>query len=284
MKTVVIVGAGQMGQAVCDLINRNSMHVAAFGDNDPACRDESAAIPVLSVREALAKAPDLIIIGVLDAERCGQMKSQLTGLGYTGKMIALGELQSSFDIRGAALRKIAGRIRELGVSGAVAELGVYRGDFAWQLNGLFPDRRLYLFDTFEGFDERDIRAEPHQNTHKARAGFSDTGADEVLARMPHKAMVTVVKGHFPETAGNVTEREFALVSIDADLYKPTLAGLEYFYPRLSGGGVIILHDYGSKRFDGVQKAARSYEAEKGPFTLIPLCDLHGSAIIIKPFR
>ena len=43
-----------------------------------------------------------------------------------------------------------------GISGMVAECGVYKGDFACILARIFPDRKLYLFDTFSGFDKRDI--------------------------------------------------------------------------------------------------------------------------------
>ena len=38
--------------------------------------------------------------------------------------------------------------------------------------------------------------------------------------------------------------KFAFVSLDTDLYKPTLAGLEFFWPRMSKGGFIFIHDFG----------------------------------------
>ena len=41
----------------------------------------------------------------------------------------------------------------------MAELGVYRGEFAKEINKVFPDRTLYLFDTFEGFAEQDCDTE-----------------------------------------------------------------------------------------------------------------------------
>lgn len=52
-------------------------------------------------------------------------------------------------------REIAGR----NIPGAVAELGVFRGDFTALMNRRFPDRTIYLFDTFTGFLEEDIRAD-----------------------------------------------------------------------------------------------------------------------------
>ena len=46
-----------------------------------------------------------------------------------------------------------------GDKGECAEAGVFEGDFAKWINQYFPDRKLYLFDTFEGFDMRDIEKE-----------------------------------------------------------------------------------------------------------------------------
>ncbi|HCT91620.1 MAG TPA: hypothetical protein DF613_09630, partial [Lachnospiraceae bacterium] len=63
------------------------------------------------------------------------------------------------DLRLAHARLFAEEIRTANLPGAVAELGVYRGDFAIEINRLFPDRTLYLFDTFTGFSPEDMAAE-----------------------------------------------------------------------------------------------------------------------------
>ena len=88
------------------------------------------------------------------------------------------------------------------------------------------------------------------------------------------------RGYFPETAEGL-EETFALVSLDADLYAPTLAGLRWFYPRMARGGMILLHDYNSSQFDGVRRAVKEYEDEAERLALVPLCDLHGTAVIVK---
>jgi O-methyltransferase len=210
-----------------------------------------------------------------------QLKAQAHESGYDGGIITLGELHDSFDIRGAVFKRIAERVQEACVEGAIAELGVYKGDFAWQLNGQLPDRKLYLFDTFEGFPERDIKVERQIGAAKAQAhAFSDTREEDVLARMPYKKQIVLKKGYFPEVLQGLDER-FAIVSIDADLYAPTLAGLTYFYPRLNPGWVIILHDYNNRRFDGVRKAVDKFESEHGLLPIVPLGDLHGTAIIVR---
>lgn len=285
METVVILGAGQMGRAARNLLNMNNMELVAIGDNDSRKWDYDTEIQILPIAEALMTQPDCVLIGVIDEERAGQMERQTLALGYRGRVLTLSDVYTLFDVRGATFRRIADRVEATNVPGSIAELGTYRGDFAWQMNARFPKRTLYLFDTFEGFDARDIAAERRKSQSKAQThDFGDTFEADVLARMPYEKSVVIRKGFFPETARGLESERYAAVSLDVDLYAPTLAGLQYFYPRLSEGGTIILHDYNSLRFDGVRRAAADYEQEYGRLDLIPLSDLHGTAIIVKPWN
>lgn len=99
--------------------------------------------------------------------------------------------------------------------------------------------------------------------------------------MTAPGQVVIRKGYFPATAEGV-EARFALVSLDADLYAPTLSGLRWFYPRMVSGGVILLHDYENQRFPGVKRAVEAFEAEQGRTLLLPVGDLHGSVMLIRP--
>lgn len=176
------------------------------------------------------------------------------------------------------MRTLEALCRELDtVSGAAAELGVYRGGFARCINALLPERTLYLFDTFTGFDDAEAKGEA--------AGFKqahrNTGADRVLRLMPHPEKAVVKPGLFPASLDGLEER-FALVSLDVDLEESTLAGLRWFYPRLNPGGFLLLHDYNSPRLPGVKRALRRYEAELGgPLPAVPLCDISGSLVLCK---
>ena len=176
------------------------------------------------------------------------------------------------------MRTLEALCRELeGLPGAAAELGVYRGGFARCINLLLPERKLYLFDTFEGFDETEAKGEA--------AGFvqahRNTGADRVLRLMPHPEKVIIKRGLFPASLGGLEDR-FALVSLDVDLEESTLAGLRWFYPRLNPGGYLLLHDYNSPRLPGVKRALRCYETELGQhIPTVPLCDVNGTLVLCK---
>jgi len=282
MDTMIILGAGQFGQACASLINPARTRLLAFGDNNKSLHGSNLRqVPVMSVEEAVRLQPDYALIGVTDEIRTKQLKDQAAEHGFHGRFLLLGELYRLFDIRSATLHRMADRLEQLKIPGDIAELGVYKGDLAWQLNALFPHRILHLFDTFEGFDARDIAEESHYGFSRAREGdFSDTSIPFVHGRLPYPGQALFHKGFFPETAAGLENCRYALVSLDADLYAPILAGLEYFYPRLSPGGMILLHDYNNRRFQGAARAAADYEKAHGKLPLVPLCDLHGTAVIL----
>jgi O-methyltransferase len=187
--------------------------------------------------------------------------------------------ETSDYVRISSLELIAYEIAEKGIQGNVAELGVYHGDFAKYINILFPNRNFYLFDTFEGFDERDIKKEEEEGFSSYRHDFSDGNINLVLKKMKNPENCIIKKGFFPETAKDV-EDNFVFVSIDADLFEPIYEGLCFFYPRLQPGGYIFVHDYNTKGYSGAQSAVRQFSAEFGvPY--FPQTDRAGTAIFMK---
>jgi O-methyltransferase len=182
-------------------------------------------------------------------------------------------------VRTMTLRLLARQLQERSVPGSIGEVGVFRGEFAALLNRLFPDRTLHLFDTFRGFAHGDVAAEAAGRS-EARAGdFKDTSVELVMSRLPHPAQARVHAGFFPETARGIDDA-FALVSLDADLFAPMLAGLEWFYPRLSKGGAILVHDYNNRRFPGVRRAVDQFIAATGAVTM-PIPDFAGTVVVLK---
>ena len=292
MKTLVILGAGQMGMAAFELVKAASWKVLAIGDNDPdkwTCSQDISPSdipvicpgqipPICPVKEALACHPDMVLIGLMGEERSRKLMAQARQAGYGGTFTLLSDLYGLLDFRGRTLRLAADRIRDQKIPGCVAELGVYKGDTARLMNLFFPDRTLYLFDTFEGFDERDL---VRDEIGMRKDMFKDTSADLVAGRLPFPEKAVIRKGYFPDTAEGLDDIRYAFVSLDPDLYAPLLAGLSWFYPRLNPGGMILVHDYNNKQFPGAKKAVHDFEKESGPLKLIPLADLHGSCVIIK---
>jgi O-methyltransferase len=185
-----------------------------------------------------------------------------------------------FDyVRLATLELISFEINNKKLQGSIAEVGVYKGKFARYINEYFPDRRFYLFDTFEGFDKKDVQVEKEKNFSSGAQDFSDTSVESVLSRMPIRDKCLPRKGFFPETAKDINEA-FVFVSLDADLYAPIYNGLQFFYPKLVNGGYIFVHDFNNSQYMGARKAVEEFCSEKN-IHYVPIPDSGGSAIITK---
>ncbi len=166
-----------------------------------------------------------------------------------------------------------------GVPGEMAELGVYRGNSAAVLAhyARASGRRLYLFDTFESFDARDL-----QGVDGLRGeDFSQTSLSFVRQLVGEQGVV-YVPGYFPQSIPPDIAERFSVVHLDCDLYAPMQAGLAFFYPRLSPGGLLLVHDYSSDYFPGVKQAIDEFVA-KIPENLVLLPDKSGSAVVRKSF-
>jgi O-methyltransferase len=185
-----------------------------------------------------------------------------------------------FDyIRLATLELVSFEISRLNLKGSVAELGVYKGKFARYINQYFPDRRFYLFDTFQGFDSRDVQKEQEKKYSRGDQDFGDTTVESVMRRMPFPGKCIPIKGFFPESALGVTD-DFVFVSLDADLYDPIYNGLHFFYPKLVPGGSIFVHDFNNDHYSGVRQAVEQFCLEM-QIQFVPLPDGGGTAIISK---
>ncbi|HML37730.1 MAG TPA: TylF/MycF/NovP-related O-methyltransferase [Bacillota bacterium] len=280
-KTAVIYGAGQCGIMARTYLKKN-MNILGFADQRGDLQGRLIdGLPVINPDKLSEYDPDLIVVAVLNAEQNRLITDRLLESGVSReRIVSIRSLKEYLDARSSAARLIASEINSRGVPGAVAELGVYQGEFAALINELFPERSLYLFDTFEGFDERDVEIEAREKFSFARAGdFRDTGVDLVRSRLPFPERAVFKEGRFPGTVAEL-EETFAFVSIDADLYTPVYEGLKYFYPRLHQGGYILIHDYNSMQYKGAGKAVRQYCVENNLF-IVPLSDMHGSAVLIR---
>jgi O-methyltransferase len=71
--------------------------------------------------------------------------------------------------------------------------------------------------------------------------------------------------------------------IDVDLYTPTLAALEFFYPRLVPGGYVFVHDYNSPESEwGVSRAVNLFMRDK-PEPVVEIPDKFGTVIFRRCF-
>jgi O-methyltransferase len=172
-------------------------------------------------------------------------------------------------------------IVEKGVPGDLVEVGVYKGDTARLIHHYVPERDLFLFDTFAGFTERDSERERSATGHRiSGTRFADTSLECARHTVaPLNEHVHFIAGYFPDSIlAGFESRTFAFVHLDADLYDPILAGLQFFYPRVAHHGLIVVHDYNA--WPGARTAVDDFMADK-PELVIPMPDKSGSAVIVR---
>lgn len=195
-------------------------------------------------------------------------------------------IQSSYSeveyLRLKSLELVVKEIKKRNLQGAVAEVGVYKGDFAQYIHYAFRDRICYLFDTFCGFDANEAEKEISDGnaTHAFINRFNDTSEKFVLEKMFNPSKIIIKKGLFPNSLEGL-EDTFVFVSIDVDFGDSMYECIKYFYPRLVCGGYIFLHDYNSD-YRNVEKAVDRYESEMFKILpKVPLVDKGGTLVLVK---
>lgn len=160
------------------------------------------------------------------------------------------------------------------LKGDIAEVGVFMGGSSKLICEAKGNKRLHLFDTFEGLpalSEEDNKNLFYENQFSA-------SYEEVKNYLNSYENVFFYKGLFPSTAGPVSNETFSFVHLDVDLYEATLECIKFFYPRMSKGGIIISHDYAFA--SGVKKAFDEFFYDK-PEPIIELEIIGTQCLIVK---
>jgi len=163
------------------------------------------------------------------------------------------------------------------LDGDFAECGVFNGGTALLLaKGMAgTNRRLFLFDSFEGLPEPDQARDPGFEAGDFKSA-SEAAVRKLLGE--HRETVEIHPGWIPETFGGLEDRRFAFVHVDVDLYRSTIDCCEFFYPRLAAGGIMVFDDYGFPATRGMRVAVEEFFADRPE---VPLALSTGQAIVTK---
>ncbi|NTV49868.1 MAG: macrocin-O-methyltransferase [Geobacteraceae bacterium] len=164
--------------------------------------------------------------------------------------------------------------------GDIVELGVYRGttlmswaNFLEIRNMGDRQKQVFGFDNFAGFtavSDKDGKCD--ETVGKVVSGFDSGEFEEILEDaisifdkdrfIPYKPRVVLVKGNIEETVPKFVEEHpglrISLLHFDCDMYEPTKAGLEHFWPLVVPGGVVLFDEYGIRPWEGESRAVDEY--------------------------
>lgn len=176
-----------------------------------------------------------------------------------------------------------------GAPGDVVECGCYRGATAYLICRVvgaeaedFKGEGLHLFDSFQGLsaisDEDQLAAGVPKGKTKRSAGMFAASVEDVQQTLREYPNVSFHAGWIPATLAGAPPGPFRFVHLDLDLHDPTLVCLDYFFPRLAPGGVLVCDDDGAVRWPGVRAAVDEFCARTG---VAPLRLSTGQAVLLK---
>jgi len=235
---VIIYGAGGTGIKIKRKV-QGQYDVLAFIDSDVTKQGTIIdGVKCISLDQIGEYAFDKIIIGATSGH--SEMIENLKNIGISSDKIIENYTIDKVHARETFLRDYAGMCRwQYDADVCAAEAGVFRGEYARVINECFPNHKLHLYDTFEGFDDKDITEQElssdlYKDKDDMKGHFAGTSVELVLSRMSHPNSCVIHKGYFPDTFAE-NDTTFGFASLDMDLYKPMKSGIETFYPRLIGG-------------------------------------------------
>lgn len=186
-------------------------------------------------------------------------------------------------LRFFALERAAFQVRD--VPGSACEIGCYKGLSAYIAAAAFREcgKKLdfHVCDSFEGLSEptADDAARGNEPAVKIKAGTYACSEADVRRHLAAFDNFKFHKGWIPAPFESLTNERFCYVHLDVDLTEPSRHSLEFFWPRLNPGGVIVIDDYGALAYPGSRRAVDAFFAGRRDVFLVD-CPA-GNALAIK---
>jgi len=166
--------------------------------------------------------------------------------------------------------------------GQYIEIGTWRGGTAGiigsRLAQLGSGNSLYVADTFTGVVK----------TSKADSAYSggehsDTSrslVETLLGQTLQLNNFEILEGIFPDDTEHLVpaNARFKMCHIDVDVYQSATDIVDWIWPKLNIGGLVVFDDYGFHTCDGI---ARYVEEHRNDTNKMVIHNLNGHAIFVK---
>ena len=171
-------------------------------------------------------------------------------------------MKQVFDNETAEILRLAGDC--LHVSGDFVELGCFEGDTSLLLAELLrkenSEKKLWIYDSFEGLPEK--RAEDFSEAGKDfQEGELSTTKRFVKQRFlrANLPVPIIKKAWFNELdPGKDLPSSISFAFLDGDLYESIQTSLNLVFPKMSEGGIIVVHDFNNEQLPGVTRATEEF--------------------------
>jgi hypothetical protein len=175
--------------------------------------------------------------------------------------------------------RAAGDFVECGVNAGVVSSAIMQS-LDWRNSG----KQFYLIDTFRGpvfsqYSRQEIeRGRDAAAKSALAAGAYVTDLERVRANFAEWPNAMVVQGTVPDILLTLSLGNIAFLHLDMNCALPEKAALEFFWSRISPGGIVLLDDYTYFGHDSLREAIDSVSTRLG-FKVLALPS--GQGLIVK---
>jgi len=175
--------------------------------------------------------------------------------------------------------------------GSIVECGIFKGmsliRFATFRNLLKMEnkKKILGFDVFGKFPEtkfeQDKKLREKFINDSGKSGISKSQLLKILKNKKLNKKIELIRGDITKTIPQYVKKHpnlrIALLNLDTDIYEPSITILNYLYPKIVKGGILILDDYGvfpgetkavNEFFDGKKIEIKQFPFQKNPKYII----------------
>ena len=173
-------------------------------------------------------------------------------------------------------------MKTISISGNIVECGVAGGETLALFKNLQKEfncsRKIWGFDSFEGFSspnskDGSVFSSSYEDYNKKYAIYTLDWVNQNLidlgAQNSDDKDISLIKGWIPDSFEYYDGSPVSLLNVDVDIYEPTKAILEFFWPLLQDNAIVLLDDYGfgkdpkkAKKWPGARLAIDEFCNEK----------------------
>lgn len=170
------------------------------------------------------------------------------------------------------------------IPGDLVECGVHTGGLSLAVCRYVDfnqtGKRFWLFDTFSGIPEDQMGEDerPHRGFEN-ETYYREDSFDRAQRNFAPYPRAHLVRGRVPDILGSVDIEAVSYLSLDMNIAAPEVAALEFFWPKLSVGAIVLLDDYGWTHYRPQKVALDAFASQQNvEIATLPT----GQGLLIKP--
>ena len=192
-------------------------------------------------------------------------ENRLIKLYYKSQKISKTEKTDSFNklLRYYSLFQLAEHSIKNNQSFDFVECGCFSGHSTWALSKILLEnnfnKKFHIFDSFAGFSElkkqdKNLKNKLAPKEIKKQSDIFISNKEFLENNLKDFNFTNIYKGWIPERFNETKDCKIQFLHLDLSLYQPTKDALNFFFPKMIPGGIVVMNSYNMTQFPGEKEA------------------------------